>query len=132
MEKDRKFIFAMIFAAFFLITTIIGFILYISANNKIKDVTDADVTIDSTNLPVERRIYDSVLFEYNNRIDSINNNYNIVVDSIEYYKNQYDSIYEELFVAQHKLERIREYNRIAAQGNNITFLRGWINRVLNE
>ena len=132
MEKDRKFIFAMIFATFFLITTIIGFILYISANNKIKDVTDADVTIDSTNLPVERRIYDSVLFEYNNRIDSINNNYNIVVDSIEYYKNQYDSIYEELFVAQHKLERIREYNRIAAQGNNITFLRGWINRVLNE
>lgn len=132
MEKDRKFIFAMIFAVFFLITTIIGFILYVSTNNKVKDVTDTNVTIDSTVLPVERRIYDSVLFEYNNKIDSINNNYNIVVDSIEYYKNQYDSVYEELFVAQHKLERIREYNRIAAQGNNITFLRGWINRVLNE
>ena len=30
-----------------------------------------------------------------------------------------------------KIERIREYNRIAAQGNNIKFLRGWINRVIN-
>ena len=38
----------------------------------------------------------------------------------------------ELFVAKYKLERIRHYNEIAAKGNNIKFLRGWINRVLNE
>lgn len=38
----------------------------------------------------------------------------------------------ELFIAKYKLERIRRYNEIAAKGNNIKFLRGWINRVLNE
>lgn len=38
----------------------------------------------------------------------------------------------ELFVAKYKLERIRYYNDIAAKGNNIKYLRGWINRVLNE
>lgn len=46
-----------------------------------------------------------------------------------------DSIYtllDEIDVYKYKIERIREYNRIAAQGNNITFLRGWINRVINE
>ena len=43
-----------------------------------------------------------------------------------------DSIGEDLIVARIKLERIREYNRIAAKGNNIKYLRGWINRVLND
>lgn len=38
----------------------------------------------------------------------------------------------ELFVAKYKLERIRYYNDIAGKGNNIKFLRGWLNRVLNE
>lgn len=38
----------------------------------------------------------------------------------------------ELFVAKYKLERIRYYNDIAKKGNNLKFLRGWINRVLNE
>ena len=43
-----------------------------------------------------------------------------------------DSIGDELFIARYKLARIKEYNRIAGQGNNIKYLRGWINRVLNE
>lgn len=43
-----------------------------------------------------------------------------------------DSLQTELFVAEFKLERIKEYNSIAAKGNNIKFLRGWINRVLSE
>ena len=43
-----------------------------------------------------------------------------------------DSIGEDLFVARYKLARIKYYNNIAAKGNNIKFLRGWINRVLNE
>lgn len=38
----------------------------------------------------------------------------------------------ELFVAKYKLERIRYYNDIASKGNNIKYIRGWINRVLNE
>lgn len=43
-----------------------------------------------------------------------------------------DSIGEDLFVARYKLARIKYYNNIATKGNNIKFLRGWINRVLNE
>ena len=43
-----------------------------------------------------------------------------------------DSLQEELFVAKYKLERIRYYNNIAKNGNNIKYLRGWINRVLND
>lgn len=39
---------------------------------------------------------------------------------------------EKLGTAEYKLLRIREYNRIAAQGNNIKFLRGWINRVITK
>lgn len=82
------------------------------------------------------------------------------IDSIEYYKSKcesYNNIIEEyaacgdslmfkldsitsmndslsgqLYVALFKLERIKYYNQIAANGNNITFLRGWINRTLND
>lgn len=52
-------------------------------------------------------------------------------DSLNAYKAD-TAISAELFVAKYKLERIRHYNEIAAKGNNIKFLRGWINRVLNE
>lgn len=52
-------------------------------------------------------------------------------DSLNAYKAD-TAISTELFVAKYKLERIRHYNEIAAKGNNIKFLRGWINRVLNE
>lgn len=61
------------------------------------------------------------------------------VDSLIYYREMYrrsndiiDSLKVDLFVAKYKLERIRYYNDIAAKGNNIRFLRGWINRVLSE
>lgn len=43
-----------------------------------------------------------------------------------------DSLGKDLFIAKYKLGRIKYYNDIAAKGNNIRFLRGWINRVLNE
>lgn len=52
-------------------------------------------------------------------------------DSLNSYKAD-TTINGELFVAKYKLERIRYYNNIAAKGNNIKYLRGWINRVLNE
>lgn len=39
---------------------------------------------------------------------------------------------DELSVAEFKLLRIREYNRIAGQRNNIKYLRGWINRTLKD
>lgn len=52
-------------------------------------------------------------------------------DSLNAYKAD-TAISAELFVAKYKLERIRYYNEIAAKGNNIKYLRGWLNRVLNE
>lgn len=52
-------------------------------------------------------------------------------DSLNSYKAD-TTISAELFVAKYKLERIRYYNGVAAKGNNIKYLRGWINRVLNE
>lgn len=50
-------------------------------------------------------------------------------DSLDYVK---DSLGEDLFVAKYKLGRIKYYNDIAVKSNNIKYLRGWINRVLNE
>lgn len=52
-------------------------------------------------------------------------------DSLNSYKAD-TTISGELFVAKYKLERIRYYNNVAAKGNNIKYLRGWINRVLND
>lgn len=80
--------------------------------------------------PVEKRIYVTVT-------DST------AIDSLIYYREQLkrtqdslayvkDSLGEDLFVARYKLGRIKYYNKIAAKGNNIKYLRGWINRVLNE
>lgn len=43
-----------------------------------------------------------------------------------------DSLGENLFIANYKLAKIKRYNEIAAKGNNIRFLRGWINRTLSE
>lgn len=80
--------------------------------------------------PVEKRIYVTVT-------DST------AIDSLIYYREQLkrtqdslayvkDSLGEDLFVASYKLGRIKYYNQVAAKGNNIKYLRGWINRVLNE
>lgn len=59
----------------------------------------------------------------------INDSLCFKIDSLEQINAEYEN---ELYIAMFKLERIREYNEIAKKGNNIKFLRGWINRVLNE
>ena len=57
------------------------------------------------------------------------NNTKHIIDSLS---ARCDSLTGELQVAKYKLERIKYYNNVSRIGNNITFLRGWINRVLNE
>ena len=52
-----------------------------------------------------------------------------VIDSLEQINSDY---FTELTIATIKLERIKDYNKIAAKGNNIKYIRCWINRVLNE
>ena len=108
-----------------LVVACTGFIFAILYSNHIIDTYRQDIIVK-----------DSV---YNNTIDSLNN---VILETENNAKHfEYllhcndlvlDSVSEELEVSKVKLERIREYNRIAAKGNNITFLRGWINRVLNE
>ena len=89
-----------------------------------------------------------------NRCDSINAELNITKDSIIYLNNLLkikDESYEnylkslkqcdssnttlraELFVANYKLGRIKEYCELVKKDNTqIKFLRGWINRVLED
>lgn len=58
-------------------------------------------------------------------IDSLNNNIdslNVVIDYLT----------GELTLSTYKIEQIKYYNEIAAKNNNIKYLRGWINRTLNE
>ena len=63
------------------------------------------------------------------RITTLEHELKLTRDSLNIIK---DSLNEKLFVANYKLARIKRYNEIAAKGNNIKYIRGWINRVLNE
>ena len=78
---------------------------------KIRNIID---TVYLHKIDTVYRISDS-LIQRNNELEEINS-----------------KLYEELSIATLKLERIKEYNDIASKGNNIKYLRGWINRVLNE
>ena len=71
------------------------------------------------------------IINYNIEIENYKDTMINYKDSIDSLIKEFDSINEELQINKIKIERIREYNRIAAQGNNIKFLRGWINRVIN-
>lgn len=80
-----------------------------------------------------------VVFYYEDLLQNVNIENENLKDSINYYKGMYDecvllcdSLCEEIAVRDIKLARIAEYNRIAGQNNNIKYLRGWINRVLNN
>lgn len=90
----------------------------------------ASLLIGCNNTPVEKIVYIPIE-------DSISISENIIVreqlrltrDSLNFVR---DSLGEDLFIAKYKLGRIKYYNDVAAKGNNIKYLRGWINRVLNE
>lgn len=83
--------------------------------------------------PVEKIVYklvhDTIIIEDTTKINQLKYDNKVIHDSLIFIK---DSLETELFVAKYKLERIKYYNKIAAKGNNIKYLRGWINRVLNN
>lgn len=94
-------------------------------------------SVDNNNLKHELQCYKDSIIVQEETIFKLTTDitmYNIEVenykDSINSLINELDSVNEELQINKIKIERIREYNRIAAQGNNIKFLRGWINRVI--
>ena len=84
--------------------------------------------------PVEKIVYVPVQDTISERtniatIIRLEHDLALTQDSLDIAK---DSIREDLIVSRIKLARIKEYNRIAAKGNNIKYLRGWINRVLED
>ena len=74
-------------------------------------------------------VRDTIEVENIIKITNLQRELDLTRDSLSYLK---DSLGEDLFVAKYKLGRIKYYNDIAAKGNNIKYLRGWINRVLND
>lgn len=65
------------------------------------------------------------------KIIELENILQLTRDSLNAYKH--DTVMNETeFILRFKLERIRYYNECARKGNNLKFLRGWIDRVLNE
>lgn len=84
--------------------------------------------------PVKETIYVPVKDTVNEqsniaRIISLEHDIVLYQDSLRLVR---DSLGENLFIANYKLAKIKRYNEIAAKGNNIRFLRGWINRTLSE
>lgn len=91
------------------------------------------------NTKKEKERNQDIIFYYEDLLQNVNIENENLKDSINYYKGMYDecvllcdSLCEEIAIRDIKLARIAEYNRIAGQNNNIKYLRGWINRVLNN
>lgn len=117
--KDELYIIIISLLSMFLISAILA---GMKQDNKLNDIiNEKDSCIYELN---EKLIMQNI--EVENYKDSIV----LYNDSINSLIQEFDSINEELQINKIKIERIREYNRIAAQGNNIKFLRGWINRVI--
>jgi len=95
-------------------------------NNKISYTKEN--CIDS----IKQYTIDSITNIYTVKIEQLTN----TIDSIKNIPVKVDTVYiednEALLEANYKLERIRYYNNIAGKKNNIKFLRGWINRVLDK
>ena len=108
---------------YIIILVIISFIIIPLSN--ISCNTNQDKIIETKYIIVK----DTVEVENIIKIVNLQRQLDLTRDSLNMIK---DSIGEDLFVAKYKLGRIKYYNDIAAKGNNIIFLRGWINRVLNE
>ena len=91
------------------------------------------------NTKKEKEYNQDIILYYEDLLQNVNIENENLKDSVTYYKGMYnecvllcDSLCEEIAVRDIKLARIAEYNRIAGQNNNIKYLRGWINRVLNN
>ena len=106
-----------------IILIIISFIIITLSN--ISCSTNQDKVIETRYIVVK----DTIEIENTIKIVNLQRQLDLTRDSLNIIK---DSIGEDLFVAKYKLGRIKYYNDIAAKGNNIKYLRGWINRVLNE
>lgn len=122
---DKLIIMVLLCVSLVLIMT--GICITVNYENNIITLKD---TIENKNDYIYKLNEDIIIYniEVENYKDTVSN-LRCQIDNINV---ELDSINEELILAKIKLERIREYNRIAAQDNNIKYLRGWINRVFND
>lgn len=95
--------------------------------SKTNDDTDVQVAIDSL-----QKIQAHELNIWKFKVDSLNAEIDDYKKVIEEADSTIVTLNEDLVIAKYKLNRIEYYNKIAAKGNNIKFLRGWINRVLKD
>lgn len=127
---------------FFIITIIIVSIITIFSNTSCinKNVNDK-INIDSLcldynwrldSLSIETEIYKDSINIYIDSINNLNINYIKLYNEFIELSKYTDSITEELLISKYKLDQINQYNQIAAKNNNIKYLRGWINRVLEN
>lgn len=98
-----------------LLLIVFGMLSFITINNSKKEIIIQKDTVMITAPDYNLLIQNDSLWSVNDSLTQLNLKYE-----------------EELNIALFKLDRIKEYNRIAASGNNIKYLRGWINRTLNE
>lgn len=88
---------------------------------------------DSINMLITNteELQDSI-YHYQGIIEDYAEHGNNLIHLLDSIKFEYEDLMDEYIVDEFKLERIRYYNEIAAKKNNIKFLRGWINRVIND
>lgn len=112
----------------------LAIIIYSCTSNKV-NAPQVIKEKDTTEINNYQKQIDSLEIIINNNSELINS-VMIINDSLKYKlftKNDTINYYKEQYVVDKiKLQRIKYYNNIAAKGNNIKYLRGWINRVLNE
>lgn len=102
--------------------------IYVSAIIILLSLLVVQSNFENNNLNKEVSYIEKTDTIYIQNYDSINKLNEIIIGN---YK-KLDSLKSAIFVYDYKLARIKEYNDIAAKGNNIKYLRGWINRVLIE
>jgi len=107
----------------------------ISCKPKANVITKPDV--------VSRHKFDSVSTELNvakdsiiylkNRLELVESQYDIASSNLNSCDSTNVILRSELFVANYKLGRIKEYCNIVKRDNTqLKFLRGWVNRVLED
>lgn len=97
-------------------------------NHKINN----DIKYDTIYIIKDDSIKNKKIQNLNFLIDSLKTEIKVRDNEIIKADEQYTKISDDLIVANYKLERIKYYNNAAAKGNNIKFLRGWINRTLKD
>lgn len=85
------------------------------------------------NLSAELEVANDSIASLNIKLEFKDSLYNTVVNNLNACDSSNINLRSELFVANYKLGRIKEYCNIVKRDNTqLKFLRGWVNRVLED